>query len=316
VEFSYVQELVHRLKTFQAMSTDVISVGPAQRMREAQTLMRSRRISGMPVVENERLVGIVTIEDIIQALDHGHIEELVGTWMTRDVMTVESRWPLSKVMSVFDRTGFGRLPVLDEAGKLCGLITPESILHALLVELNRLLAQDAEHGQAFLSEHQGALRMEFEVAAGDYDSAGLSSVRLKRELANRKMPPELQRRVAIATYEAEANLIIHTDKGGRIVADLDDDSVRVSVDDGGPGIPDLEAAMTPGFSTASDLVRNLGFGAGLGLPNIKRCADHFEIRSAPGYGTRLNLRFDLQPKEHAEGDRTAHITPSGGFVAD
>lgn len=302
MEFTFVQELVHRLKVFQAMAHDVAAVEPEQTMREAQMAMRASRASGMPVVTDGRLVGIVTIEDIIQALDHGHINEAVGTWMTKDVMTVESRWPLSRAMGIFDRTGFGRLPVLDDAGRLSGVITPESILHSLLVELNRLLAQDAEHEAAHAVVTGSAVRLEFDVRAEDYDSTGLSSVRLKRELANRGFDSALQRRVAIATYEAEANLIIHTTDGGRIVADIDEDSIRIVVEDRGPGIEDLDQAMTPGWSTASELVRNLGFGAGLGLPNIKRCADHFEIRSAPGYGTRLNLRFDRQPAENAASE--------------
>jgi anti-sigma regulatory factor (Ser/Thr protein kinase)/predicted transcriptional regulator len=287
------------------MDPDVVTVGPTQRMREAQQLMRQRRVSGMPVVGDHGLEGIVTIEDIIQALDHGHIEESVGTWMTRDVVTVERRVPVSHAMGVFDRTGFGRLPVLDETGGVCGIITPESILHALLVELNRLLAQDAEHDAAHAVLDHGALRLEFQIAGGDFDSAGLTSVRLKRELANRGVSAECQRRVAIATYEAEANLIIHAAEGGRIVAQLDRDSVRLTVEDNGPGIPDVEQAMTPGFSTATELVRGLGFGAGLGLPNIKRCADHFEIRSAPGYGTKLNLRFDLDADGSGEADSVA-----------
>ncbi len=304
MEFSFVQELVHRLKTFQAMQVEVVSARAEQRMREVQALMRARRISGVPVVDDGGdLVGIVTIEDIIRALDHGHIEELVDTWMTKDVVTVRDRWPLTESMSVLDRTGYGRLPVLDEQGKLVGIITPESILHSLLVELNRLLAQDEEHPhQAVDRTTAGAMRMEFQVTAGDYDSAGLSSVRLKRELANRGIAQDLQRRVAIATYEAEANLIIHTERGGQILADMDDETIRVTVEDDGPGIADIELAMQHGWSTASDLVRTLGFGAGLGLPNIRKCADHFEIRSAPGYGTRLNLRFDLAPSARSESN--------------
>jgi anti-sigma regulatory factor (Ser/Thr protein kinase) len=193
------------------------------------------------------------------------------------------------------------LPVLDEQGPLSGVITPESILHALLVELNRLLQQDANRESAPPMPHGDAVRLEFDVRAGDYDSGGLSSVRLKRELAARGVPPDLQRRVAIATYEAETNLIIHTTEGGRIVADLADDSVRLSVVDNGPGIPDVDLAMTSGYSTASEFVRSLGFGAGMGLPNIKRCADHFEIRSKPGLGTRINLRFDI-PEDGPEPD--------------
>lgn len=292
------------------MQTDVVTTRAEQRMREVQALMRARRISGVPVVDEVGdLVGIVTIEDIIRALDHGHIEEPVDTWMTKDVVTVRDRWPLTESMSVLDRTGYGRLPVLDESGKLVGIVTPESILHSLLVELNRLLAQDEEHPhQAVDRSAPDGLRMEFQVTAGDYDSAGLSSVRLKRELANRGLAQDVQRRVAIAVYEAEANLIIHTERGGQILAVMDDETIRVTVEDDGPGIADIDLAMKHGWSTASDLVRTLGFGAGLGLPNIRKCADHFEIRSAPGYGTRLNLRFDLTPA--ARGD-SAPKGPAG-----
>ncbi|MCC7491760.1 MAG: CBS domain-containing protein [Fimbriimonadaceae bacterium] len=294
MEFSFVEELVHRLKVFQAMDKEVVTVQPDQTMRHAQQVMREARVSGMPVVEHDMMVGIVTIEDIIKALDHGHTDEPVRAWMTRDVVTVEARWPLSRAMSLFERTRFGRLPVMDEDCLLAGVITPESILRALLVELNRLLAQDEEREAARASVDGGALRLEFDVAGGDFDRAGLASVRLKRELASRGIDPTIARRVAIATHEAETNLIIHSSHGGRIVADLEADSIRLVVTDDGPGIEDIDRALTPGFSTASDFVRNLGFGAGMGLPNIRRCADHFEIKSRPGYGTRLNVRFELR----------------------
>ncbi len=304
MELSFVEELVHRLKVFQAMETDVVSAHPDMTMRDAQITMREARVSGCPVVDGDTMVGVVTVEDIIKALDHGHIEEPIGRWMTRDVVTVERRWPLSRAMSILDRTGFGRLPVLDEGCSLCGIITPESILRALLVELNRLLAQDEEREAAKATVDGGALRLEFEVSAGDFDRAGLASVRLKRELANRGIEPALQRRVAIAAHEAETNLIIHSTTGGKIIADIEADSVRLAVADEGPGIEDVDQAMTPGFSTATDMVRALGFGAGMGLPNIRRCADHFEIKSKPGYGTRLNLRFDIG-RENAEEEATS-----------
>ena len=142
----------------------------------------------------------------------------------------------------------------------------------------------------------GAARLRFDVEAGDYDRAGLASVQLKRELAARGKEPALQRRVAIATHEAETNLIIHSTSGGTIIADLEPESIRLTVTDDGPGIENIEQAMQPGYSTASDFIRSLGFGAGMGLPNMKRCADHFEFKSKPGRGTRLNLRFDLKPR--------------------
>ncbi len=308
MEFTFVEELVHRLKVFQAMATDVVSIAPHETMRAAQLHMRSKRVSGMPVTAGEQMIGIVTIEDIIKALDLGHIDEPVERWMTRDVVTVDRRWPLSRAMSILDRTQFGRLPVLDENDKLCGVITPESILRALLIELNRLLAQDEEREAAKVSADGESERFEFDVEAQDYDRAGLASVRLKRELTARGFEPNLCRRVAIATHEAETNLIIHTLHGGQIIADIEPHCIRLNVRDDGPGIDDIEQAMVPGYSTASEFVRDLGFGAGLGLPNIQRCSDHFEIRSAPGYGTRLNLRFDVPD----EAEQAASGSPETG----
>lgn len=309
MEFSFAHELVHRLKVFQAVAAHLHTVTAEKTMRAAQVVMRESRVSAVPVVEGGKLLGIVTVEDIIKALDHGHIDQPIADWMTRDVVCVDRRWPVSRAMSILDRTGFGQLPVLDEEGALCGLITPESVMRAMLIELNRLLARDEEREAAETSVSDGALRMEFKVAAGDYDRAGLASVRLKRELAGRGIEPSLQRRVAIATHEAETNLIIHTTHGGQIVADIGDEAIRLTVDDDGPGIADVEQAMRPGYSTASDFVRDLGFGAGMGLPNIRKCADHFEIRSAPGYGTKLNLRFAIQPPE-------AVAVGEGGDAAD
>ncbi|MDF1590287.1 MAG: CBS domain-containing protein [Desulfobacterales bacterium] len=295
MEFSFVEELVHRLKVFQAMSKNVVTITPKNTLRDAQITMRDARVSGLPVVKDNIMIGIVTIEDVIQALDHGYIEEPVDRWMTQDVVTVVSNWPLSRAMSILDRTRFGRLPVLDKEGSLCGLITPNSILRALLSELNRLLARDEKSEVTIETLENESLRLQFDVEAGDYDRAGLASVQLKRELAARGVDPGLQRRVAIAAHEAETNLIIHSTSGGTIIAVLEPESIRLTVTDNGPGIENIEQAMQPGYSTASDFVRSLGFGAGMGLGNIKRCTDHFELKSKPGLGTRLNLRFDLRP---------------------
>ncbi len=291
------------------MDTNTATVPPDRPLRFAQVTMRQARVSGVPVVKDGVMVGIVTMEDIIEALDHGYIEEPIAKWMTRDVVTVERNWPLSKAMSILDRTQFGRLPVLDGADGLCGVITPESIMRALLAELNRLLARDEQSSVTREVRGREALRLEFDVKAGDFDRAGLASVQLKRELAARGVEPALQRRVAIATHEAETNLIIHSRDGGKIVADLDAESVRLTVTDDGPGIDNVEQAMQPGFSTASDFVRSLGFGAGMGLPNIKRCADHFEIKSKGGLGTRLNLRFDLRAKPPSGAADSAPALP-------
>jgi anti-sigma regulatory factor (Ser/Thr protein kinase) len=102
--------------------------------------------------------------------------------------------------------------------------------------------------------------------------------------------------VAISAYEAEMNLIIHADQGGELIAELRPERIRLTVVDRGPGIPDVEKALSPGFSTAPNWIRELGFGAGMGLDNIKRCADSMKLESKMGHGTRLEIIIYLRPE--------------------
>ncbi|HID90168.1 MAG TPA: serine/threonine protein kinase, partial [Anaerolineales bacterium] len=101
------------------------------------------------------------------------------------------------------------------------------------------------------------------------------------------------RRVAIASYEAEMNIVIYADEG-EITAEVRPEQIRIVAADKGPGIPDIEKAMEPGFSTAPEWVRELGFGAGMGLPNIENCADEMNLESTVGVGTRLEILIYLQ----------------------
>ena len=134
------------------------------------------------------------------------------------------------------------------------------------------------------------LHEEYPVASDDYAGAGKVSSRIKELLKQMGFEPEVLRRAAIACYEAEINLIIHSDGGKVILEIVDDGSISLEFRDVGPGIADIEKAMTPGFSTADEEARNLGFGAGMGLPNIKRVSDTFDIRTGPD-GTDLSLTF-------------------------
>ena len=130
----------------------------------------------------------------------------------------------------------------------------------------------------------------FTVEQDDYASAGLVSSLIKESLRYMGISPAVVRRVAVATYEAEINMIIHA-YGGTITLEIGDDgTIHLLAKDNGPGIPDIEKALTPGFSTASKKAMELGFGAGMGLPNIKRNADVFHIESSPE-GTILDLLF-------------------------
>ena len=132
----------------------------------------------------------------------------------------------------------------------------------------------------------------YPVAAGDMTVAGDVSASIKRQMKRIGIPSQIMRRVAVCTYEAEINLVIHSD-GGEIGFEISEEDIRVRVKDVGPGIPDIDKAMTEGFSTASSEVRNMGFGAGMGLPNMKRNADGFTIESEVGKGTDILMTFNI-----------------------
>jgi anti-sigma regulatory factor (Ser/Thr protein kinase) len=135
--------------------------------------------------------------------------------------------------------------------------------------------------------------LRFEVGGDDFSLAGKASSELKRKLGQLGVAPEHVRRAAVAMYEAEINMVIHAG-GGIAEADIEADRVSMTLTDRGPGIPDLELAMTEGWSTAPDRFRELGFGAGMGLPNIKRNVDELSVETESGKGTRVSMtvRFD------------------------
>lgn len=132
----------------------------------------------------------------------------------------------------------------------------------------------------------------FPVEAGNYASAGEVSGKIKQMLKQLGVDAGIVRRAAIAGYEAELNLVIHT-YGGQITFYVSPQTICITAEDTGPGIPDIELAMKEGYSTASDEARELGFGAGMGLPNIKRCADRLDIKSGAGQGTIIRIDIDI-----------------------
>jgi len=136
-----------------------------------------------------------------------------------------------------------------------------------------------------------SLHYEFEVTGGDFGSAGDASSRVKKILQQIGAPADIVRRVAIACYEAEMNVVIHAHRG-RVILDADLEWIRVTVADQGPGIEDIDRAMLPGFSTAPDSVREMGFGAGMGLPNMKNCSSTLDIESEKDVGTTVRMVFE------------------------
>jgi len=135
-------------------------------------------------------------------------------------------------------------------------------------------------------------KLRFDVKSGDFARAGGASRSIKAAMIQLGIENKIVRKIAIATYEAEMNLAIHSE-GGYIEVLASPDKLQIVIEDVGPGIKDVNLAMTEGYSTASDKVREMGFGAGMGLPNMKLCADNFDIQSTYGIGTKITMVFKI-----------------------
>jgi anti-sigma regulatory factor (Ser/Thr protein kinase) len=132
------------------------------------------------------------------------------------------------------------------------------------------------------------MTFEYPVQPGDFTNAGFASSQVKKTLKQLNVDPAIIKRIVVALYEAEVNIVAHAYKG-TIFVTIDNDKIAVKLVDEGPGIPDIDLAMTAGYSTASPKVREMGFGAGMGLPNIKNNADYLNVKSEVGIGTEVDI---------------------------
>ncbi len=296
-------ELTYELKVGEAMTTDPVTISSACLMADLRTILRDRRISGMPVVDDGRLVGIVSLEDFITCLLERRPDCTVGERMTSAVQTVYADEPLVRAIDKFNKYRYGRFPVVDRAtGRVMGIITKGDVIRCLLGKMETAFHQKEQKASAGVAPMGGiradsaSLDVRWTVVGQQLPLSGRCSSELKQDLLRLGFHPVVARRVGIATFEAEMNLAIFT-SGGTIAALVTGEVVRVTVADAGPGIADIERAMQPGYSTAPDWVRELGFGAGMGLQNIKLHTDDLRIESEVGKGTTLTfaVRCGNQP---------------------
>ncbi len=300
MEFTKKQELIYNLPIEKVMRKNVITVTPETTIRELKEIMRVNRISGVPVLDGGHLVGVASIEDLIKALEVGALDVPVGQRMTRQLITVLENASIIEAVKKFSQFHVGRLLVVNDQGSLTGILTGSDITRGLLDAIS-LNYQDDElkraprriNYQEFIVSDFTSLILRYHIKEKDFQSGGSASSKIKRAFEWLGIPPQILRRVAICAYEAEMNLIIHTTAGGEMITEIQPDQIHMTVTDQGPGIPDVEQAMFPGFSTAPVWIQELGFGAGMGLNNIKKCADSFEIESTPGTGTRLDIIIRL-----------------------
>ena len=273
-------DLIYKLKVKDVMTTELLTVTPHSSLRDVQHLMRSEQITGVPVVEGHRLLGMVSVDDIIRSLDDGYIGEAVSTHMSRNLIVLEDDMPLSFAISYIEKYQFGRFPVLNREKQLVGIVTSRDIIVALLVELDHeviKLEEQVPHEAGHPTEEEST--RDFNITSYDFENAGKASTELRKLLIEQGLDRKLIRRAAVAAYELEMNIVVHS-HGGRLAFSLSESTVEITATDRGPGIEDVDQALTEGYSTATEWVRSLGFGAGMGLPNAQRVCDEFNIESS------------------------------------
>ena len=298
-------EMIHRLKVRDVMCSALLTLPRGAPLKKAQEIMRANNISGIPILESGRLYGLVSIDDIIRALEGGYIGEPCGSHMTTHLIVLEDDMPVSFALRYFARYKYGRFPVLNRGRTLVGIVSQRDINRVLLRELTREVERLEVVQKRVITPATGDdghlyLLCEYPVLKLDFENAGKAANAIKMLLRERQVDARLARRIAVAAYELELNICVHS-YGGTLVFLMSNGRAEVVAKDTGPGMADVEWACIDGNSTANDWIRSLGFGAGMGLPNTRRVADTFEISSTPGKGTIIRAGFDLPDAAPAAG---------------
>ena len=295
-----IMELLQRLRVKDVMRNhDIISVVRTDSMRFAQNLMKRNHISGVPVMEGRRLFGIVSVNDIIKALEGGWISEPCQQHMATNLVVLEEDMPLAFAIKYFENYRFGRFPVLNKERDLVGIVSQRDVMRVLMKELTSELARlegntvrksSSGGGESVLPYYS---MRQFMVVRNDLSNAGKAANEIKKMMVDAGVDKKLIRRVSVAAYELEINICIHS-LGGTLTFILDTEKASLIAKDKGPGIEDVEWACQDGTSTANDWIRSMGFGAGMGLANSKRVSDVFDIQSKIPTGTTVICEFKLK----------------------
>ncbi|MGH4038912.1 MAG: CBS domain-containing protein [Sphaerochaeta sp.] len=291
-------DLIYSLKVKDVMYKNLTTATMQTTLREIQRLMKENQITGVPIVQGKRLVGLVSMDDIMQALDKGYIEEPCKKYMSRNITILEDDMPISFAINYFDKFSYHRFPVIDKEKELVGMITSRDITATLLVEINKEIEALEKANELNISRDSVKIVGEVKshtIIRLDFEKAGYASTQVKKKLKKANIPNNIIRRAAIASYELEMNIVVHSN-GGELITIFTPERLTLIAQDKGPGIKDIEKALTPGWSTATDWIRSLGFGAGMGLPNVKNVSDDFSIQSNEN-GTRVECSINLIPNK-------------------
>lgn len=302
-----VEELSYDLKVQEVMTSELQVATPEMPIEHVLEILRLNRISGVPVVvDDNRLIGVLSLEDIVRAMQQNELSAPVKKYMSTKLTTVMSYDPIVGAMQKFSDSGLGRLPVMNENNKLIGMITKGDITRGVLIALQKDYKEEevrryrASHLFEDIISDRTTLVLRYNIKAQDFTHGGNASSNIKRALVRLGADSQTARRCGIAVYEAEINLIIHTTNGGILKLEVEPHRITMSTTDDGPGIADINQVLQPGYTTATEQVREMGFGAGMGLVNIQRCVDTMTIESTVGKGTKLIMRIHV-PEENLSG---------------
>ena len=267
-------------------------------MRDVKLLMKEKSISGVPVTDRKRLIGIISVEDLLNALEDGLMDDPVEKHMSKNMVILEEQMPVSFAIDYFENYSFNRFPVLNERKELVGIITSRDIILHMVTVMNLEIRRLEELAKQGAHTEIGNIVRRYAVVQNDFKNAGKASSEIKTILKEHAVDRKTIRAIATAVYELEINQVVHS-LGGEILCHISDSNVEILARDRGPGIEDIELALSEGFSTATDWIRSMGFGAGMGLPNIKRVSDDFQIESSES-GTEIRVIINIPDDNRIE----------------
>ncbi|MHB8172558.1 MAG: CBS domain-containing protein [Thermincolia bacterium] len=282
--------LQEKLLVKDMMTCQIVTIPDNWTMEQVKALLRDMSITGAPVVDAKgRICGIVSMFDVLRALEENQLVSPVTARMSSPVIVTTPESTVGEAIALFRKYRFNRLPVVDDE-KVMGMLTPGDIVRKLA---NVLKLDLIESNGSWEKGNNLHWESKISVEAGKFCQAGEVSITIKKKLQEAGLHPQLIKKVIIAAYEAEMNMVIHS-QGGFFEVVMNPEGVMMTAKDVGPGIENLEKAMEEGFSTASENIRRMGFGAGMGLPNIKRSVDSLQIISQAGQGTEVKMIIHFQ----------------------
>lgn len=296
-----VTERIYEIRVEKIMESDIASVTPNTMMSELKDAIRENNYACIPVLNGEKLVGQISIAEYVDWLTSDRGDVPIKEVMNTKYKTLHIDEPVITAIRELDISGLRGLSVVEPSTEnFLGLICRCTMMEGVLAELD--VSDKKENAERKtdcllnnIESKSAVMTLNYNVEAKSLEYGGEVSSSIRADLYKLGLPGSIVRRAAIAAYEAEMNLLSYAG-GGLFTLILNANSLNMKIEDSGPGIPDIEKAMEPGYSTAPDWVRELGFGAGMGLQNIKNCSDNFSINSTVNEGTVLYVDINMEGK--------------------